>query len=65
MPKSKNSELAPIRYSFHPTSGPDSEQVAVGDAVWGKLVPHTKKIAVGGHLAKRLVWHNMQASQST
>lgn len=43
MPKSKNSELAPIRYSFHPTSGPDSEQVAVGDAVWGKLVPHTKK----------------------
>ena len=41
--KSKDSELAPIRYSFHPTSGPDSEQVAAGDAVWGKLVPHTKK----------------------
>ncbi|QQS69207.1 hypothetical protein IPP75_04800 [Candidatus Saccharibacteria bacterium] len=43
MSKSKNGELAPIRYSFHPTSGPDSEQVAVGGAVWGKLVPNTRK----------------------
>lgn len=41
--KSKKGELAPTLYSFYPTSGPDSEQVAVGDAVWGKLAPNTKK----------------------